>query len=517
MTEPTNLCFNCSKNRPQKFLNDVFTSLMHQFSPLCDVPASNLLPWELDLSFNLCLSCSKPGMNVLWFGSYEFERVARTQISAKLLEKRDILVEENEANRDRKLPQRQREERKRQREERKRLEKERQRLEEERQRLEDERQRKRLEEAYNRQELQRQEKERQRQEEERQRQEKERQRQEEERQRQKEKLTNLCLPCSKNKPQKFAEGVCKSLLRHLVPLCNVPLGMLKPDALDLSFELCQDCCESGKYQCWFSVYNFEQEARTQISVKLTEMHRISVAENEANRQQEEERQRKRQEEERERQQTLQRVLFSTCRDAYEKAAVNRGHKTEMGNAICCLLCCRNQPQKFAEVAYTSLFKGVEPLWKIPLRKLQSDELPLTFELCPLCCECGTRVYPQEVKKFAQDFPRMISPVLTELHAILVAENEAANVAAIEASRLESQKHKREQEEREKRQAAENLIFRAWRDADEEVAKKEADEIFSAAASAVAVGSGGGLEPCVSASCNGRLKRGVRQGLCGLCR
>jgi len=216
-------------------------------------------------------------------------------------------------------------------------------------------------------------------------------------------------------------------------------------------------------------------------------------------------------------QALEPVLFLTWRDAYDKDAVNRGQMTEMGNAICCLRCCQNRPQEFAQVAYTSLFKGVSPLWKIPLRKLQSDELPLTFELCPLCCECGTRVYPQEMRKFAQDARPMISRVLIALRDISVAENEAANVAAIEASRLESQQRKREQEEREKRQAAENLIFRAWRDADEKAAGDETNNIFTMAASAAAAGSGGGLEPCVSASCNGRLKRGVRQGLCGLCR
>ncbi len=127
MSKQPNLCSNCSKNNPRRFVSKVFPSLMRRYSPLCDVPTHNLQPWELDLSFKLCLSCSKRGIHVRWFEAYQFERVARTQISAKLMEMRDISVEENEAKRDRELPKHQREERKRQREQRKRQEEERQR------------------------------------------------------------------------------------------------------------------------------------------------------------------------------------------------------------------------------------------------------------------------------------------------------------------------------------------------------------------------------------------------------
>ena len=207
----------------------------------------------------------------------------------------------------------------------------------------------------------------------------------------------------------------------------------------------------------------------------------------------------------------------------------------------CIICYRKQDKQssFNEAArtYAQRLTYSRRMCDVPVCELQPQELCMTFEMCSLCYECGTRVYKEEVQEFERYARTEISRALMVLRDISVAE-EVANIEirrrhAEELIRQEAERMWRYRElilqeaEREQQKAAEIVaavkVARTWRDEEQKrqkAAEEEDKKKFNAASSAAFAESEDDLnaiKPCFSKTCNGRFKMGVLKGLCGLCR
>jgi hypothetical protein len=186
------------------------------------------------------------------------------------------------------------------------------------------------------------------------------------------------------------------------------------------------------------------------------------------------------------------------------------------------------------------------LCEIPEAELEPLKLRITSELCPLHCECGTRVYKEELKEFERLARAEVSRALMALRDISVAEEpkrraeeskrraEESKRRAEESKRLE-QLELQKQENRMRQRNVWDRYAGYYIDPDENCAtygfslaygaqlRQEADDKkkFMVAASAAESEDEPyiptAIKQCFSEKCKGRYKMNVLKGRCLLCR
>ena len=205
---------------------------------------------------------------------------------------------------------------------------------------------------------------------------------------------------------------------------------------------------------------------------------------------------------------------------------------EIAKGYAKILTCRISVLTSGELIYINLCE-------IPEAELEPRNLRITFELCSLCCECGTRVYKEELKEYERCARAEVSRALMVLYAISVAEEpkrlaEESKRRAEESKRLE-QLELQKQENRMRQRNVWNRYAGYYIDPDENCAtygfslaygaqlRQEADDTkkFMVAASAAESEDEPyiptAIKQCFSEKCKGRYKMNVLKGRCLLCR